>query len=131
MTDISQDMRLEKLSLDELITSLPDLLLIGDQDGDILFTKSVAAKLVRMAFYDPQTNLPNRHYFLEELEKELRKVRENPSYTFCVIFISIDKSKLVNEQLSPHDADELIVKVAKRVSSIIEGFASTFRMSGD
>jgi len=45
---------------------------------DLTERKAMEAKLVKMAFYDSQTALPNRHYFLEELEKELRKIKENP-----------------------------------------------------
>ena len=97
---------------------------------DITKRKAVEARLVKMAYYDSQTALPNRYYFMEELEKELRKVRENPLYTFCVVFLNMEKFKPL-EQLAPRAADEAIVEVVKRVSSITEGFASIFRVGGN
>jgi diguanylate cyclase (GGDEF)-like protein/PAS domain S-box-containing protein len=98
---------------------------------DLTERKVMEARLVKMAFYDPQTDLPNRHYFLDELEKELRNIKTVPYYDFCVAFVNMDKFKLVNEQLGPRAADQVIVKVAERISGIIVGFASVFRLSGD
>ena len=98
---------------------------------DITSRKALEDKLVRMAYYDSQTALPNRHYFLEELERELLKVKETPSYTFSVVFVNIDKFKLINDQLGPRGADAVLAEVVRRIDSITEGFASMFRMSGD
>ncbi|MDR1376639.1 MAG: EAL domain-containing protein [Synergistaceae bacterium] len=98
---------------------------------DLTERKIMEARLVKIAFYDAQTGLPNRHYFLDELEKELRNISTIAYYTFCVAFINMDKFKLVNEQLGPRGADQVIVKVAERISGIIVGFASAFRLSGD
>jgi diguanylate cyclase (GGDEF)-like protein/PAS domain S-box-containing protein len=98
---------------------------------DLTERKIMETRLVKIAFYDAQTGLPNRHYFLDELEKELRNICRIPYYTFCVAFVNMDKFKLVNEQLGPRGADQVIVKVAERISGIIAGFASAFRLSGD
>ncbi|MDR2180117.1 MAG: EAL domain-containing protein [Synergistaceae bacterium] len=98
---------------------------------DLTERKIMEARLVQMAFYDAQTGLPNRHYFLDELEKELRNMGTIAYYSFCVAFINMDKFKLVNEQLGPRGADQVIVQVAERINGIIMGFASAFRLSGD
>ncbi|MDR1620957.1 MAG: EAL domain-containing protein [Synergistaceae bacterium] len=98
---------------------------------DLTERKVMEARLVKMAFYDSQTGLPNRHYFLDELEKELRNIKTIPYYAFCVVFVNMDKFKLVNEQMGPRGADQVIVKVAERISGITMGFASVFRLSGD
>jgi diguanylate cyclase (GGDEF)-like protein/PAS domain S-box-containing protein len=98
---------------------------------DLTERKIMEERLVKMAFYDSQTGLPNRHYFLDELEKELRNIKTVPYYSFCTAFVNMDKFKLVNEQLGPRGADQVIVKVAERISGIIVGFASVFRLSGD
>jgi diguanylate cyclase (GGDEF)-like protein/PAS domain S-box-containing protein len=98
---------------------------------DLTERKIMETRLVKIAFYDAQTGLPNRHYFLDELEKELRNISTIAYYTFCVAFVNMDKFKLVNEQLGPRGADQVIIKVAERISGIIVGFASAFRLSGD
>jgi diguanylate cyclase (GGDEF)-like protein/PAS domain S-box-containing protein len=98
---------------------------------DLTERKLMEERLVRIAFYDSQTGLPNRHYFLDELEKELRNMGTIAYYAFCVAFINMDKFKLVNEQLGPRGADQVIVQVAERINGIIMGFASAFRLSGD
>jgi diguanylate cyclase (GGDEF)-like protein/PAS domain S-box-containing protein len=93
--------------------------------------KAMEARLVKMAFYDSQTSLPNRHYFLDDLDREFRKIKENPAYMFCVVFINMDKFKLINEQLGPRGADEVLIEVVRCINKIMKGFASTFRMEGD
>ncbi|MDR1379193.1 MAG: EAL domain-containing protein [Synergistaceae bacterium] len=98
---------------------------------DLTERKIIEDRLVKMAFYDSQTGLPNRHYFWDELEKELRNIKTLPNYTFCVVFINMDKFKLVNEQVGPRNADLVIIEAAKRITNIIAGFAASFRLSGD
>jgi diguanylate cyclase (GGDEF)-like protein/PAS domain S-box-containing protein len=98
---------------------------------DLTERKDIEDRLVKMAFYDPQTGLPNRHYFWDELEKELRNLRTFPNYAFCVVFVNMDKFKLVNEQVGSRNADLVIAEVAKRITGITAGFATSFRLSGD
>jgi diguanylate cyclase (GGDEF)-like protein/PAS domain S-box-containing protein len=98
---------------------------------DLTERKVIEDRLVKMAFYDPQTGLPNRHYFWDELEKEIRNIRTISHYTFCVVFVNMDKFKLVNEQVGPRNADLVIIEAAKRITGIIAGFGSSFRLSGD
>lgn len=98
---------------------------------DLRERKLMEDRLVQMAFYDAQTGLPNRHYFLDELEKEIQNISSIPYYSICVVVLNFDKFRLVIEQLGPRNADQLMTDVIRRIEGMISGFATTFRMSGD
>lgn len=98
---------------------------------DLTERKQMEARLVQMAFYDTQTGLPNRHYFLDELEKEIRNITAIPNYAISVVLLNFDRFRLIIEQLGPRNADRLLVEVVRKIEGMIAGFASTFRMNGD
>ena len=98
---------------------------------DLTDRKLMEARLIKMAFYDSHTGLPNRHYFLDELEKEINNVASTPNYAASVVLINMDKFKLINEQLGPRNADLVLLETVKRIDGMTAGFASTFRLNGD
>jgi len=84
-----------------------------------------------MAFYDASTGLPNRHSFLDDLEKEIRHVGTTPNYVFSVVLLNLDKFKLINEQMGARDADLVLLEITRRIGSMTEGFAGFYRIGGD
>jgi diguanylate cyclase (GGDEF)-like protein/PAS domain S-box-containing protein len=84
---------------------------------------------------DPLTTLPNRLYFLDKLECSLDAARqgENP---FAVLFLDLDRFKLINDSLGHAAGDELLLGVAGRLrSSVRTGWKSrqsaVARLGGD
>ncbi len=83
---------------------------------DITELKQAQEKLLHDAFHDPLTNLPNRALFLDRLEKERWRERSGTRITgFAVLFIDIDRFKIVNDSLGHHAGDELIIQFSKRI----------------
>ncbi len=87
------------------------------------------AKAIRMAgsltditaskAFDPLTGLPNRTLFNERLAACLERVALEPEYPFAVLFLDLDRFKVVNDSLGHIAGDELLIHVAQRLRSAV------------
>ena len=77
------------------------------------------------------TGLPNRAFFLERLGQAIRRAQRYPGYTFAVIFLDLDSFKVVNDSLGHQIGDELLVQVAKRLTTEVRGGDTVCRFGGD
>ncbi|UHA74935.1 putative bifunctional diguanylate cyclase/phosphodiesterase [Paenibacillus sp. 481] len=75
-------------------------------------------RMQQLAFYDPLTKLPNRHYFHLTLNKALEQA-EAQSSSLALLFIELDRFKPINDSLGHNSGDQLLIKVAQRLSSTI------------
>src|SRR5580700_4787808 len=82
---------------------------------DITELKQAQEKLVHDAFHDSLTNLPNRALFLDRLERTVARAKRHKDYKFAVLFIDIDRFKIVNDSLGHPAGDELIIQFSKRI----------------
>jgi diguanylate cyclase (GGDEF)-like protein len=86
--------------------------------------------LRRSAFYDALTGLPNRSLFLDRLEKAAGLARRG-SHRFALMFMDLDRFKLVNDSLGHHLGDELLAVVARRVEGCVRPGDTVARLGGD
>ncbi len=82
---------------------------------DVTELKQAQEKLVHDAFHDSLTHLPNRALFLDRLERTVARAKRHKDYKFAVLFIDIDRFKIVNDSLGHHAGDELIIQLSKRI----------------
>jgi predicted signal transduction protein with EAL and GGDEF domain len=87
----------------------------GTQLGRVFERKSHEDKLIHDAFHDPLTKLPNRALFLDRLAHCIGKTRRHPEYKFAVLFVDLDRFKMVNDSLGHLAGDQLIVEIAQRL----------------
>jgi diguanylate cyclase (GGDEF)-like protein len=90
------------------------------------------AELRHDALHDPLTGLPNRALFLDRLELSLRRARRQ-SEEFCcaVLFLDLDRVKLVNDSLGHLVGDRLLIAVAKRLEAALRPGDTVARIGGD
>ncbi|HET7230300.1 MAG TPA: EAL domain-containing protein [Longimicrobium sp.] len=86
--------------------------------------------LRRSAFYDALTGLPNRALFLDRLEKAAARTSRG-THPFAVMFLDLDRFKLVNDSLGHHMGDELLVSVARRLEGCMRPGDTVARLGGD
>lgn len=97
---------------------------------DVTELKEAQHELEKLAFFDPLTNLPNRRYFRDHLERELRAARENDA-AVAIALVDLDNFKRVNDSLG-HDAGDILLSVlADRLRQRLNKHDIIARMGGD
>ena len=98
---------------------------IRSQAGD-----AARNRLAHQASHDPLTGLPNRVLFLERCEHALHAARRSGAYT-VVLFIDLDRFKVVNDSLGHDAGDRLLVGVAERLRGAVRPLDMIARFGGD
>lgn len=73
-------------------------------------------KLHHTVYHDPLTGLPNRNFFIDEINNLLER-RNDKGEDFAVLFLDLNRFKTINDSLGYTIGDEMIKTVAKRLSS--------------
>ena len=87
-----------------------------------------------LAFRDPLTGLPNRALFMDRLAQALlRDEREHPRQTrrVAVLFLDLDRFKIVNDSLGHQVGDRLLVAAARRIEGALRAEDTASRFGGD
>ncbi len=87
-------------------------------------------RLTRLAQFDTVTGLPNRLLFRDRLEQVLAQARRN-RWLVGVMFIDLDRFKIVNDTLGHDYGDTLLARVAERLSGATRAGDTVGRLGGD
>ncbi|HEU4454638.1 MAG TPA: EAL domain-containing protein [Longimicrobium sp.] len=98
---------------------------------DITARRAVEDQLRHDALHDPLTALPNRHLFLERLARAVLQERRREDFLFAVLFLDLDRFKVVNDSLGHAVGDELLVAVAGRLRGCVRESDTVARFGGD
>jgi diguanylate cyclase (GGDEF)-like protein/PAS domain S-box-containing protein len=98
---------------------------------DITVQKRAQEELIRTAFRDPLTGLPNRIVFMDRLERLMRQSKRRVDYRFAVLFLDLDKFKEVNDTHGHLVGDQLLVAVARRLEGCVRQEDTVARIGGD
>ena len=100
------------------------------QIEDIGERRASGEALAHQAAHDPLTGLPNRLQFVERLGRELARA-EATRERIAVLFLDVDRFKVVNDSLGHTVGDRLLVAVADRLSSVMGSNGVVARFGGD
>lgn len=84
----------------------------------------------RQAYFDPLTELPNRRLLIETLASTIRDRRDD-GRVGLVMFLDLDRFKIINDTLGHAVGDELLRQVSKRLLLSLDKEAMAARLSGD
>lgn len=101
------------------------------QIQDITDKKSAEEKLQHEASHDALTSLPNRPFFMSRLSSALEKIRQIRGYKVSVLFIDLDRFKVVNDSLGHLIGDELLRGIAERMRDCMRPSDIVARLGGD
>lgn len=98
---------------------------------DITARKQAEEQLLHDALHDALTGLPNRTLLMERLRYGLQIVKHKPSYRFAVMFLDVDRFKMVNDSLGHIVGDRLLLAIAQRLSACLRPGDTIARLGGD
>ena len=124
-----------------IVDTLLKVLVVQDEDGtplhfnnqivDITERKSMEKQLLHDALHDALTGLPNRALFMDRLEQQLKKSQNNNKYLFAVLFLDLDRFKVVNDSVGHLVGDKLLIEIARRLEKSIAPTDTVARLGGD
>ena len=98
---------------------------------EILQRHQLEQKLRHDALHDSLTGLPNRSLLMREIEKCLDNAIDNPAQKFAILFIDLDRFKIINDSLGHLAGDELLIACAQRLEKCVSKKAILARLGGD
>ncbi|MCB0155458.1 MAG: EAL domain-containing protein [Anaerolineae bacterium] len=104
--------------------------LVGSM-ADINQRKETERKLIHNAWHDALTGLPNRTYFMSHLERAIDRIKEHADYLFAVLFIDLDRFKIINDTLGHLAGDQLLVAISQRLKAQVRSSDTVARFGGD
>lgn len=97
---------------------------------DIAERKAAEARIYRLAYLDPLTNLPNR-LSLQERMAQLIALARREKNRIALMLIDLDRFKQVNDTLGHHIGDQLLIQVGNRLSESLRESDILARLGGD
>jgi len=101
---------------------------------DITERKQFQEQLLHNAFHDSLTGLANRALFMNRLQHVIqlaqRRALDQP-YLFAVIFLDLDRFKVINDSLGHMVGDQLLIAIARRLRTCLRASDTFARLGGD
>lgn len=98
---------------------------------EITDIKQAEGKLLYDACHDSLTGLPNRTLFMDRLKQALNRQQRNPKQLFGVIFLDLDRFKIVNDSLGHLSGDQLLIALGNRLEKCKRPNDTLARLGGD
>ncbi len=89
------------------------------------------AQLRFNALHDGLTGLPNRRCLISRLQSAIEYRQENPDYLFAILFLDLDRFKLINDALGHRTGDDLLIATACRLGECVKPRDTVARLGGD
>jgi diguanylate cyclase (GGDEF)-like protein/PAS domain S-box-containing protein len=98
---------------------------------DISERTEALQRLEHNALHDALTDLPNRTLFMDRLSHCMQRALRHPDERFAVMFIDLDRFKVINDSLGHLVGDRLLVEVGQRLKQLLRSGETLARLGGD
>ncbi|MBI5520766.1 MAG: EAL domain-containing protein [Desulfovibrio sp.] len=98
---------------------------------DITERKEMELQLRHLALHDPLTGLANRTLCLDRIHQAMERGRRRKPYSFSVVFLDLDRFKVLNDSLGHAFGDQVLISVAEVLRGSIRAFDTVARFGGD
>jgi diguanylate cyclase (GGDEF)-like protein len=97
----------------------------------IAVREQIEAQLQHQVMHDPLTGLPNRLYLRDRVERAIAGVRRNEERRFALLYLDVDRFKIINDSLGHLAGDQVLQEVARRLGECVREPDVVARLSGD
>ena len=98
---------------------------------DVSQRKQAEAQSRYETFHDVLTSLPNRAFFLTQLRTCIERSQYCQNYLFAVLFLDLDRFKVINDSLGHQAGDKMLVAIANRLQASVRPGDTVARVGGD
>jgi diguanylate cyclase (GGDEF)-like protein len=93
--------------------------------------RRVQQQLLHDALHDSLTGLPNRALLIERIEFTIAHAKRNPNYRYGLLFIDLDRFKVINDSLGHFIGDQLLIAVSNLLQECVRENDLVSRLGGD
>lgn len=104
---------------------------MAGSETDIGRHKLAEKELLHDVFHDELTGLPNRALFIDRLGFAIGRTKQPGNYSFALLFLDVDRFKIVNDSLGHKTGDKLLIAIARRLKACLRSGATVARFGGD
>jgi diguanylate cyclase (GGDEF)-like protein len=97
----------------------------------IAVRERIEAQLKHQVMHDALTGLPNRTYLRDRIERALARMRRDPGQGFGLLYVDVDRFKLLNDSLGHLAGDAVLGEFAARLASCVREPDVVARLAGD
>ncbi len=98
---------------------------------DITGRKNMEEQLRHQALHDPLTNLANRTLCLDRISQAMTRASRRDNYFFAVVFLDLDRFKVINDSLGHRFGDLVLAETANRLTEHVRTLDTVSRFGGD
>ncbi len=119
--------------LERRVTERTRALALANRDlrEQIAERERVERRLKYETLHDSLTGLPNRTLLLQRLEQAMQRYMANPGEQFAVLFIDLDRFKVINDSVGHLVGDDLLFQVGGRIRACLKTRDVVARLGGD
>ena len=129
----NESLRLAYAELEQRVASRTSELAEANREllDQISVRERMEHKLKHEAMHDTLTGLPNRSHLLGRMGMALSRYRYDPNQLFAVLFLDLDRFKVVNDSVGHLVGDELLKEAARRIGRCVRDPDMVARLGGD
>ena len=130
---VEEELRQYRCHLEQLVAKRSNQLIEVNKQlqQDITERRQAQEQLLHNAFHDGLTGLPNQALFMARLELALERAQGQSDYLFAVLFLDLDRFKVVNDSLGHMVGNQLLINISRKLESLLSSIDTVARFGGD
>jgi diguanylate cyclase (GGDEF)-like protein/PAS domain S-box-containing protein len=133
-----REVKIGEVYYEQVLHYLPEIECLRIYAFDITERKQAEKQLIHNAFYDQLTGLPNRALLMDRLKQAVERAKQvhsgnslEQAYRFAVLFLDLNRFKVVNNSLGNQIGDQLLQDCARRLQTCLRSTDTLARLGGD